>query len=161
MTKPQTAAGPAGAGVISAVPPAGVCRAGGPTLQSVLVTGGPSHSKIHQTIIHTDMAAETSFDFSIGNLVAGVFGAFVSLRFVQGTTTERVIMAIGGAALSYYATPHTATWLGMQHAEGLVGFLIGLFGMAITAKIYEAILAMPAAQIGQEVFERVRRFFWG
>lgn len=86
-------------------------------------------------------------DISIAKLVAGAAGAFVSLRFVQGTFIERMSMCIGGAALSYYATTPTALWVGLPHAEGLVGFLIGLFGMAIMAKIYEAIQATSAGDI--------------
>ena len=108
------------------------------------------------------MAADsTTLDFSVGNLIAGVCGAFVSLRFVQGTLPERFSMAMGGAALSYYAATPTAIWLGMSHAEGLVGFLIGLFGMAIAAKIYEAIQVLPAAQMAGDVWETVKKRLGG
>lgn len=108
------------------------------------------------------MAAEQhTFDLSLGNLIAGIAGAFVSLRFVQGTLLERVTMAGGGAALSYYATPPIADWLGMASAEGLVGFLVGLFGMAIVAKVYEAIQAMPAATMAAEAWESIKRRIGG
>lgn len=86
-------------------------------------------------------------DISTAKLIAGVAGAVVSLRFVQGSLTERISMCVGGAALSYYAATPTALWVGLPHAEGLVGFLIGLFGMAIMAKVYEAIQATSAADI--------------
>lgn len=108
------------------------------------------------------MAAEQhTLDVSLANLVAGVCGAFVSLRFVQGTAIERVTMAAGGAALSYYATPPAAGWLGMASAEGLVGFLVGLFGMAIVAKIYEAIQGLPAAKMATDAWESVKRRIGG
>ncbi len=108
------------------------------------------------------MATDTSsIDLSFGNLIAGVCGAFVSLRFVQGTLPERFSMAMGGAALSYYATTPTAHWLGMATAEGLVGFLIGLFGMAIAAKVYEAIQVLPAAQMAGDVWETIKKRLGG
>ena len=107
------------------------------------------------------MATETHADLSIGNLLAGIAGAFVSLRFVQGTLLERFAMAGGGAVLSYYATPITASWLNMVSAQGLVGFLIGLFGMAIVAKVYETIQALPAAQIASDAWEAVKRRIGG
>lgn len=108
------------------------------------------------------MAADQhSFDISITNLVAGVAGAFVSLRFVQGTMPERLTMAGGGAALSYYATPPAAAWLGMASAEGLVGFLVGLFGMAVVAKIYDAIQGLPAAAMAKQAWESVLRRIGG
>ena len=99
-------------------------------------------------------------DFSTAKFVAAVAGAVVSLRFVQGTVVERVFMAIGGAGLSYYATTPAAIWLGMSNAEGLVGFLIGLFGMAIMAKIYEVIQIADAAKIASDAIDAIKRK-WG
>lgn len=108
------------------------------------------------------MAAETSLaDVSIGKLIAGILGAFVSLRFVQGSTTERLTMAAGGAAFSYYATGPAAAWLGIGQAEGLVGFLIGLFGMAIAAKVYEAIMALPATKMATDAWDAAKRRLGG
>lgn len=100
-------------------------------------------------------------DISIANLIAGIFGAFVSLRFVTGSLLERFVMALGGAVMSYYATPPAARWLGMEQAEGLVGFLIGLFGMAIVAKVHETIQVLPAAQIAVQAVEALRRRLGG
>lgn len=97
----------------------------------------------------------------MGNLLAGICGAVVSLRFVQGTAVERLTMAAGGASLSYYATPTAAKWLGMASAEGLVGFLVGLFGMAIVAKVYEAIQGLPAAKMATDAWETLKRRLGG
>jgi hypothetical protein len=99
-------------------------------------------------------------DFSIAKLMAGIAGSVVSLRFVQGSNVERVFMAVGGASLSYYASTPAAHWVGVKDAEGLVGFLIGLFGMAIMAKLYEAIQAMDAATIAANAWASIKRK-WG
>lgn len=84
----------------------------------------------------------------------------ISLRFVQGTMIERTSMAVGGAALSYYASTPVALWAGTNDAEGLAGFLIGLFGMAIVAKLYEVIMIMDAKQFAADVIETIKRK-WG
>jgi len=99
-------------------------------------------------------------DFSLAKLLAGVAGSVVSLRFVQGTIPERMFMGIGGAALSYYATTPASAWIGIHDAEGLVGFLIGLFGMAIMSKIYEVILLADAGKIAADTWETIKRK-WG
>lgn len=104
--------------------------------------------------------ADPIHDFSGAKLVAGLAGSVVSLRFVQGTIIERVFMGVGGAALSYYATTPAAQWIGVTDAEGLIGFLIGLFGMAIMAKIYEVILIADASKIASDTWETLKRK-WG
>lgn len=96
-------------------------------------------------------------DFSIAKLAAGIAGSVVSLRFVQGSVLERVFMGIGGAALSYYATTPVSIWAGVRDAEGLVGFLIGLFGMAVMAKVYEVIQLADATKIAGDAWEAIKR----
>lgn len=99
-------------------------------------------------------------EISFLKLTAGVAGAVVSLRFVQGSYPERLTMAIGGAALSYFGTTPLADWLQAPKAEGVIGFFIGLFGMAIVAKMYEVIQLIDAKQIATDLWETVRRK-WG
>lgn len=97
--------------------------------------------------------ADPTPDFSLAKLASGIAGALVSMRFLQGTWPEKITMAIGGAALSYYATPAVAAWLSVESAEGLIGFLIGLFGMAIVAKGYEVIQMVDAKQVAADAWE--------
>jgi len=90
-----------------------------------------------------------SFNFhEIGviKIISGVVGALVSLRFVQGTWLEKSFMALGGSCLSYFATSPVAAWLDINNTEGLIGFIIGLFGMSIVAKGYELIQVVDAKQ---------------
>jgi hypothetical protein len=103
---------------------------------------------------------EPTPDVHVFKLIAGIAGAAVSLRFVQGTWPERIIMAAGGAALSYFASDLIARWLAVPDALGLVGFLTGLFGMAIVSKVYEVIQLIDAKQISIDIWETVKRK-WG
>ena len=66
---------------------------------------------------------------------AGVAGALVSMRFVNGSLFERLLMMIGGAFFSFYATEWTAQWLSLP--QGLTGFLLGLFGMSVLSRVWE------------------------
>lgn len=67
----------------------------------------------------------------------GVVGALAALRWMPGTPLQRLSSFIGGSAASYYGTDHIAHAL--EIAPGFTGFLLGLFGMAIASKVFEAI----------------------
>lgn len=70
-----------------------------------------------------------------GVRLAGAAGALVSMRFLNGTVFERVLMAIGGAFFAFYATDFVAGKLSLP--DGLTGFLLGLFGMSILSRTWE------------------------
>lgn len=87
---------------------------------------------------------------------AGFFGSLVSLKFIKGASTfERVMMFIGGMSLSFYATSAVAGFLGMSRFAGGVGFLLGLFGMAVVGKVYEALQAVDAADLAKRAVNRI------
>lgn len=88
--------------------------------------------------------------------LAGFAGAFISLKFIQGSWPERIVMAVGGSFFSFYASPWASIKTGLP--EGLSGFLLGLFGMAICAKMWEGIQAMPIAEFWNAAIERFKRF---
>lgn len=83
---------------------------------------------------------------------AGVIGALVSLGHVKGTWHEKLIMFLTGAISSYYASPLIADKLGMP--EGACGFMAGLFGMSIVAKVYEYIQAADVSSFLPAFFKR-------
>lgn len=62
-------------------------------------------------------------------------------------------MFIGGTAGSFYATAPVADWIGGgPNTVGLIGFFLGLLGMTIVGKCYEAIQSMDAKQIGADIW---------
>lgn len=88
----------------------------------------------------------------LAKLIPATIGSAVSLGFFKGLAKgEKVAMAVGGSALSYYGASKLASIMGMADAEGLVGFLLGLLGMAVVAKIYEAIQATDFKEVLREV----------
>lgn len=97
-------------------------------------------------------------DLSLAKLLAAILGAFTSLRFMKGSRLELATMGIAGAALSYYGTTPAANWVGVpSDTEGLIGFLIGMFGMAIVAKCYEVIQLTDAKALASELWDAIKR----
>ena len=86
---------------------------------------------------------------------AGFAGAFLSLKFIQGSWPERIVMAFGGSVISFYGAPWASLKTGLP--EGLCGFLLGLFGMAICAKVWEMIQATPIVELWAALIEAVKR----
>lgn len=66
----------------------------------------------------------------------------------------RISMAASGSLGAYYAAPYLSEVLGIP--EGLMGFLVGMFGMAIVSRAWEAVQAVPIPALWQAVIERVR-----
>lgn len=66
-------------------------------------------------------------------------------------------MVIGGSALSFYGTKPVASYMQVIDSDGLIGFLIGLFGMAIVAKVHELIYAFNVSEIGVALKDWVRK----
>ena len=46
-------------------------------------------------------------------------------------------MCIAGGLLSWYGAANFATWLNIN--EGFAGFLLGLFGMSVVARVFQLI----------------------
>lgn len=64
----------------------------------------------------------------------GAIGAFVAfLR--PGTIMQRIVAFVGGSAASFYGAGHVSSMLGTD--QGFAGFLLGLFGMAVAAKVFD------------------------
>ena len=103
----------------------------------------------------------TTTDFSLVKLAAGVAGAAVSLHFVHGTFVERLGMAFGGAALSYYTAAPLAAWMGATDDTAMaVAFLVGLLGMTLVSKVYAIIEMLDAKQVASDIWDTIKRK-WG
>lgn len=84
----------------------------------------------------------------------GVLGSLAALLWIKDSWPRRVGYVVAGSAASHYASPMAALLLNTD--QGLAGFLIGLFSMAITAKIFETIEAVQAGQLIDRLLKR-----WG
>lgn len=84
----------------------------------------------------------------------GVVGALAALRWMPGTPLQRLSSFVGGSAASYYGSDHIARAL--ELAPGFTGFLLGLFGMAVASKVFEAIDGLHLGRRIEKLLDR-----WG
>lgn len=73
--------------------------------------------------------------------LAGVAGSLASMRFLSGTWPSKLSMAASGSVLAYFGSPFLSEKVGLP--EGLAGFLLGMFGMAIASRAWEVIQEFP------------------
>jgi len=92
---------------------------------------------------------------AIAGKAAGLAGAVVSMHFLQGTWPARISMAVSGALFSYFAAPYLSLRTGLP--EGLSGFLLGLFGMAIVSRVWDWWQALPVAALWQAILSRISK----
>lgn len=80
-------------------------------------------------------------------LAAGLFGAVISLKFIDGLSVwQRASTVFAGALVAGYCTPLTLELMGLSpKLEGPVAFLVGLFGMSIAGALIKAIPDWVAA----------------
>jgi hypothetical protein len=70
----------------------------------------------------------------------GALGALVALRwYARYGKWQAASMFVGGCALSYFGSATVAGWLSLSGSIGLTGFLLGMLGMAVVAKIFDLI----------------------
>lgn len=87
-------------------------------------------------------------------IVPGVIGALVALRWLDGSSWQLAASFVGGSGAAYYAAPPLADWLSVS--LGLCGFLTGLFGMALASRAFEGISAIPIKRVIDNFLQR-----WG
>jgi hypothetical protein len=86
----------------------------------------------------------------------GFAGSIIALFFLRRPPVLLAGMFLGGCAMAYLGTHWFATHTDMHTNEGLVGFLIGMFSMAIVAKVYDTIDAISPSEIWEILRERIR-----
>jgi hypothetical protein len=88
----------------------------------------------------------------------GLIGALIAIPWTQGPLLMRASVFLGGIALSWFGTAPVSSVLGMaDSAKGLAGFVLGLFGMSVAAKVYEAITSFDSSAIGKAVIDFIRK----
>ena len=68
-------------------------------------------------------------------VIAGGFGAAVSMAVIKGPLWYRFCLFLGGVASAAFMTPLAVHYADIQKAESAVGFIIGMFGMSVTSAI--------------------------
>ncbi|EML1597816.1 holin [Burkholderia cenocepacia] len=76
-------------------------------------------------------------------IVPGAVGSLIALRFIGDGLTgrQKAVSFVAGAAFSYFVGPLIVVWCSIADsgAQQAIGFLIGLFGLAITKELFKEI----------------------
>ena len=83
----------------------------------------------------------------------GLFGSLAALLWIKDTWPRRIGYVLTGTAASHYCAPSIAMWTGADLA--LAGFLVGLFSMAVAAKLFESIEALKPADAINRLLTRL------
>lgn len=87
----------------------------------------------------------------------GIAGAMLALMFMRRPILILAGMFVGGCLLSWYGATWFAELAGLEKHVGLAGFVLGLFGMALVAKVYDTIEALQPAKLADAVVSWVRK----
>ncbi len=88
----------------------------------------------------------------IAKVVPGFLGSLVALRWIPGSPLQRVSAIFGGSAASYYCAEFLTLVLGTD--RDLTAFLVGLFGMALAAKVFETLAVIDFQKIVDKLLQR-------
>lgn len=70
-----------------------------------------------------------------------VTGSALALQFLKEgiSGTQRLFSFASGVACAYYGAPALIEWFGIegQHVSSVIGFFVGLFGLAIVRELFK------------------------
>jgi hypothetical protein len=89
--------------------------------------------------------------------VPGIAGSALALFFMRRPPWTLAGIFLGGCLLAYFGTKWVSVVAGMESADGLVGFLLGLFGMALLAKVHDTIEAIEPIEVWKAIKEFLRK----
>lgn len=79
----------------------------------------------------------------LAKVVPGAVGSLIALRFIGDGLSgrQKAVSFASGAAVSYFIGPLIVAWFGISDngAQQAIGFLVGLFGLAITKELFKEI----------------------
>ena len=99
------------------------------------------------------MAQDANIPPELIKAVPGTLGALVALRWISGTPVQRIAAVVGGAGTSYYGGDYVANVTGAH--VGFAAWLLGLFGMAIAHKLFDALAGMNIGERLDKILTRI------
>ena len=87
----------------------------------------------------------------------GVAGSALALFFMRRAPMVMIGIFCGGVVVSFYLTPWLAHLFDMDKTRDALGFIVGLFGMATTAKVFDTIESASAAELWKAILDAIRK----
>ena len=61
--------------------------------------------------------------------------SYQAMYWVEGSAFKKLVMVLSGSAIANFGADAVSKWSGLD--AGFAGFLLGLFGMSMVAKIFD------------------------
>ena len=90
---------------------------------------------------------------SITEYLSGVAGSLIALIFLKPPLVQLIGYLAGGILVSYYLSPAIAEW--MDAPLSTTGFIVGLFAMAVLAKLFHMIELMDVKDLFSRLLKRI------
>lgn len=103
-----------------------------------------------EPIASVAVKVDSLLGFSVTTFIWGVLGSAVSMRFLpQMTFWQKFMAVVSGTIMAAAGTPVVGAIFGLKDDQVLYGaaFFIGVFGLSLTASIFEAIRKTQWAEI--------------
>lgn len=81
----------------------------------------------------------TYIGVKFASIIAGTFGAAVSMAVIKGPIWYRFCLFLGGLVAAAFVTPLLVDTFDLSKSENAVAFLVGMFGMSIAAAIIRTV----------------------
>lgn len=81
----------------------------------------------------------TFIGVKFASIVAGAFGAAVSMAVIKGPLWYRASLFLGGLIAAAFVTPLLVDTFELAKSENAVAFLVGMFGMSIASAIIRTV----------------------
>jgi hypothetical protein len=110
----------------------------------------PANVAINPRKINMDLNTEQIGKAASSPFAVGLLGSLVALRSAPGVTwQERLTNVISGAVMAGFLSPAIAEWFGLHSPamQSATAFVVGLFGLNITATAFQWIRDMKLADL--------------
>lgn len=81
----------------------------------------------------------------------------MALFFMKRTPLLLAGIFVGGCVVSYYVTPYLVHVFEMEKGRDMLGFIVGLFGMSTTAKVFDTIEAINPTELWTAIKDFIRK----
>ena len=107
-----------------------------------------------------------NFSTEVRQVLPGIGGSILALFFIRRPALVLAAIFFGGCVLSVYAPAVAMHYLELDDKtrvqfSGFIGFVIGLFGMALVAKIYDLIEAINVVDLWRALVDGIRKRIGG
>ena len=89
----------------------------------------------------------------------GILGSLTAVLFLRENWRRSCVLFLAGVACAYFVGPSVSRMIGDNAA--VAGYVTGLFGMSVVAKVFEVILSLNARRGAESILKAIVRRIGG